>query len=61
MSVISAIKSGVSASEMRNWELDELRKAANLPRLPDVPRTRMAEDIETQWRAFALGSRSAKL
>src|SRR5882724_10767509 len=51
---ISALKSGVTPGEARAWELDELRKAAGLSRLPDAPRTALDADIAEEWRKFAL-------
>lgn len=52
MSIISALKDGESVTAVRAWELDELRKAAGLSRLPDQPRTRLGQDLEAAWRKW---------
>jgi HK97 family phage major capsid protein len=53
MSIISALKAGESAATVRAWEVDELRKAAGLSKLPDAPRTRLGQDTEAAWRKWA--------
>ena len=55
MSIISAMKGGSSLAEVRNWEIDELRKASGLSRLPEAPRTALGQEIEGEWRKFAKG------
>jgi HK97 family phage major capsid protein len=54
MSIISAMKAGSSLAEVRSWELDELRNAAGLSRLPDAPRTRLGQDMENEWHRWAV-------
>jgi HK97 family phage major capsid protein len=55
MSIISALKSGSSVDEIRRWEMDELRKAAGLSRMPDAPKTALGQETESEWRKFAKG------
>src|SRR5579862_8404631 len=54
MSIISAIKSGVSAESVKNWEMDELRRSAGLARLPERGSSRLGEQLESEWHNFAL-------
>jgi HK97 family phage major capsid protein len=53
MSIISALKAGSTLAEVKSWEIDELRKAAGLSRLPERPRTSsLGEEIEASYRRF---------
>ena len=55
MAIVSAIKSGVTASEVRTWEMEELRKAAGLARLPErTSGSRLGDQLENDWRKWAL-------
>ncbi len=52
MAIISVMKAGSTLAEVRNWEIDELRKSAGLSRLPDAPRTKLGADLEAAWHKW---------
>jgi HK97 family phage major capsid protein len=52
---LSLLKSGVSVSDLKNYETDRLLKEAGLARLPEAPRTRMAADLENEYRMWLKG------
>jgi HK97 family phage major capsid protein len=55
MSIISALKAGSSLAEVKSWEIDELRKAAGLSRLPASPTSCIGIENEREWRKFFKG------
>jgi HK97 family phage major capsid protein len=55
LSKVALLKNGVSVTELRNFERDRLLKEAGLDRAPEAPRTRLGEDVATEWRNFAQG------
>jgi HK97 family phage major capsid protein len=52
---LSALKAGASPSQLREHERETLLKQAGLSRMPEQPRTRMAEDIQQEYRDFLSG------
>ena len=57
MSKIAMLKSGISPSELRNWEADRLLAEAGLPRDAAPARVgTLLPEIESEWREFVKGS-----
>lgn len=52
---VNAVKAGASLEQIKQWQLEELRRASGLPRLPDQPRTALGLEIEGEWRKFCKG------
>jgi len=56
MSKIAMLKSGISPSELRNWEADRLLAEAGLPRDAAPARVgTLLPEIESEWREFVKG------
>ena len=55
LSKVSLLKSGISVTELRNYETDRLRQEAGLSRLPERAATKLPADVEAEWRSFAKG------
>jgi HK97 family phage major capsid protein len=55
LAAISALKSGSTPGEIRRWEEERLLAAAGL-RAPQHARTRLPEEVESEWRSFVRGN-----
>jgi len=59
-SAISALKQGKDPGEIRNWEVDRLLAELGQPRAPQGARTKLPEEVETEWRDFVQGRKVRK-
>jgi HK97 family phage major capsid protein len=49
------IKRGMSSDEIKRFNQERLLRAAGLPRLPERARSKMDQEVESEWRKFAKG------